>query len=98
MSGLNLLIVSYDVCDDKRLRRVYAKMKEFGMRVHYSVFRCDLTKQGKIEMIAELDRIINHAEDRVMIIDLGPVSGFSEDRIVFLGTMPEEDSRESVIV
>jgi len=98
MTGLNLFIVSYDIRDQKRLRKVYQTMKEFGTRLHYSVFRCDLNRQGKFELIAAISESINHSEDRVMIVDLGPTGGYTEDRITFLGSEPEEDTRQELIV
>ena len=54
MSGLNCYVVSYDIMDRKRLCRVHTAMKGFGQPVHYSVFRCDLTAKGRVEMVAVL--------------------------------------------
>ena len=98
MTGLNFYLVSYDIADPKRLREVHRTMKGFGRGLHYSVFRCDLTHQGVVELKASLDEIINHLQDRVMIIDLGPVEGSNEKRIIFLGCHPPEMTREAVIV
>jgi CRISPR-associated protein Cas2 len=33
-------------------------MKGFGEPIHYSVFRCDLTPKGRVEMIAALTDLI----------------------------------------
>jgi len=98
VTGLNYYLVSYDIADPKRLREVHRTIKGFGRGLHYSVFRCDLTSKGVVELRASLDGIINHAEDRVMIVDLGPVEGSTERRIIFLGRPPKEISREAVIV
>jgi len=98
MTGLNFYLVSYDISDPKRLREVYRTMKGFGRGLHYSVFRCDLTSQGVVELQASLDKIINHNQDRVMIVDLGPVEGSTEKRIIFLGRHLPAMTREAVIV
>jgi CRISPR-associated protein Cas2 len=98
MSGLNCYVVSYDIMDPKRLQRVHRKMKGFGKPLHYSVFRCDLTPKGRVEMLVMLTELIKHNEDRVMIIDLGPVEGSVEKRIEFLGVHPEEMERTAIIV
>ena len=98
MSGLNCYVVSYDVMDQKRLYRVHRAMKGFGEPVHYSVFRCDLTPKGRVEMVASLTELINADEDRVMIIDLGPKDGKVEERIDFLGVHTEEMERKFIIV
>ena len=39
------VVISYDISDDKRRRRVAKKMEGYGYRVQYSVFECDLTAQ-----------------------------------------------------
>lgn len=98
MSGLNSFVVSYDIMDQKRLQRVHRKMKGFGEAIHYSVFRCDLTPKGRVEMIAALTDLIKQNEDRIMIIDLGPAEGSVEKRIDFLGVRPVEMERKAIIV
>ncbi|NPV63060.1 MAG: CRISPR-associated endonuclease Cas2 [Methanotrichaceae archaeon] len=75
MSGLNAYVVSYDIRDQKRLYRVHRAMLGFGEPVRYSVFRCDLTPKGKVERVAALAGLTSIDDDRVMIIDLGPVDG-----------------------
>lgn len=37
-------MISYDISDDKTRRMAYAVLKDYGERVQYSVFECDLTK------------------------------------------------------
>jgi len=98
MSGLNCYVVSYDIMDQKRLYRVHRTMKGFGEPIHYSVFRCNLTPKGKVEMIAVLSDQIKYDEDRVMIVDLGPLEGKVEDRIEFLGAHPAETERKAIVV
>lgn len=98
MSGLDCYVVSYDIMDPKRLQKVHKKMKGFGEAIHYSVFRCDLNPKGRVQMVAALTELIKHDEDRVMIIDLGPVDGSVEKRIEFLGVRPAEMERKAIIV
>lgn len=78
-------MVSYDIMEPKRLASVHKVMIGYGQPLHYSVFRCDLNSKGMDAMVADLDGIINHGEDRIMIIDMGPAEGRVEDRIRFLG-------------
>jgi CRISPR-associated protein Cas2 len=43
--GLHMyLVVSYDIHDDKRRNRIHKVLKNFGERIQFSVFECDLTK------------------------------------------------------
>jgi len=98
LRGRNCYVVSYDIMDPKRLQKVHKTMKGFGDAVHYSVFRCDLTPKGRVEMIAALTDLIKHDEDRVMIIDLGPAEGMADDRIDFLGVHRAEARENAIIV
>jgi CRISPR-associated protein Cas2 len=98
MSSLKCYVVSYDIMDHKRLHQVHRTMKGFGDPIHYSVFRCNLTDRGKVELMAALTEIIKHDEDRIMIVDLGPWDGRVEERIVFLGVHPPDTERKAVIV
>jgi len=95
---LHYYLVSYDISDPKRLRVVNKVLKGFGEGLHYSVFRCDLTKKGRVELVGCIEEVINHSEDRVMIVDLGPVGGAVEDRVAFLGKKPKKKKRGAVIV
>ncbi len=49
-------------------------------------------------MVAALAELINPDEDRVMIIDLGPVEGRVEERIEFMGAHPSQMERKFIIV
>jgi CRISPR-associated protein Cas2 len=98
MGELKCYVVSYDIMDQKRLHHVHKTMKGFGDTIHYSVFRCNLTEKGKIELIAALAEIIKHDEDRIMIVDLGPLDGRVEDRIEFMGVRPSQTEGKAVVV
>ncbi len=98
MSGLNVFIVSYDISDQKRLYAVHKVMKGYGNALHYSVFRCHLSPKGKVELVVALTNIIKHDEDRVMIINLGPLEGEVDRRIEFLGLHPEVNNHSAIIV
>lgn len=84
--------------DPKRLQKVHKTMKGFGEAIHYSVFRCDLTAKGRVEMVVALSELIQHDLDRIMIIDLGPSDGRVAERIEFLGVHTKEPQRGAIIV
>jgi len=98
LEGFNCYIVSYDIRDEKRLSRVHKAMLGFGEPVHYSVFRCDLAPKNRVELVAALTKLINLDEDRVMIIDLGPVDGRVEERIEFMGVHAAHLDQKLIIV
>ncbi len=100
MSGRNCYVVSYDIMDPKRLQKVHTTMKGFGAAIHYSVFRCDLTPKGRVELVAALTDLIKHDKDRVMIVDLGPSDGGADQRIEFFGihAKDQDSPRRAIIV
>jgi len=79
-------LVSYDICNDKRLRRVFNICKNFGNHLQFSVFECDLTPTEKIEMETQLRDTILSSEDQVLFISLGPADGRGQRAITALGT------------
>ena len=97
MTGLSCYIVSYDIRDDKRLRKVSKVMKEYGVRLHYSVFRCDMARIDLTRLKGRLDEIINRNQDRIMIMDLGPLKGDINQRLIFMGVEPDEDPIQEAI-
>ena len=78
-------IVTYDICDPKRLRRVFRTCKDYGLHLQLSVFECDLTPMEKVEFERKLGELINQDEDQVLFIDLGPSVGRGERTISSLG-------------
>jgi len=70
-----LYIVTYDISNPKRLRRVFRTLKGYGEHLQLSVFRCDLTASQRIKLEAKLGGTIEPAEDQVMFVDLGPSNG-----------------------
>ena len=71
----HLFIVTYDISNDKRWRRVYKTMKSYGEWLQLSVFQCRLDRMGRIRMEDHLSEIVSQAEEHVLIVDLGPAEG-----------------------
>jgi CRISPR-associated protein Cas2 len=59
---LMYLVVSYDIHDDKRRHRIHKVLKNFGERIQFSVFECDLTKEQLLRMQHALKRIIKEED------------------------------------
>lgn len=78
-------LVCYDICDAKRLRMVFQVMRGYGDHLQYSVFECALTPTDLIKLRTVLGGIINHAEDQVLFVSLGPAEGRGERVITALG-------------
>jgi len=93
----HLYIVTYDISDPKRWRRVYRLMHGYGEWLQYSVFQCRLNARRRAQLQALLDEAIHHREDHVIIIDLG-VADNVVHRLVSLGKTVDIVTREPVIV
>lgn len=78
-------IVTYDICDPKRLRKVFRTCRNFGSHLQYSVFECDLSPSEKVELENKLSEIINDRVDQVLFIALGPSERRGDRDISALG-------------
>ena len=94
----NRYIVCYDISEPKRLRKMFKTLRGFGDPLQYSIFYCDLSEQEKIMMISKINDTIHNYEDRVMIINIGPVAGRAEDCVEFMGLSVTFEAASPVIV
>lgn len=61
-----LVVVAYDISDQRRLQRVARICEQYGVRVQYSVFECHLDDDGLTELWIRLLDEIDEKEDRVV--------------------------------
>jgi CRISPR-associated protein Cas2 len=94
----NTYLVTYDISDPKRLRRVFRIMRGFGDAVQLSVFRCQLSRRERILLLERLSEVIHHQADQVMVVDLGPSDGRADIAVEVLGRSQELPIRHAVIV
>ncbi len=90
-----LIVVSYDLADDRRRTRLAHNLKDFGERVQYSVFECLLEPEQVDALRARIARLIDPAEDRVRIYR------FCEDcgaKVEFLGEGEPLTDAESFVL
>lgn len=78
-------IVTYDIRNPKRLRKVFRACKDYGRHLQLSVFECDLTPAEKIDFESRLRGLIKSDEDQVLFIGLGPSESRGERVITALG-------------
>jgi CRISPR-associated protein Cas2 len=92
-------IVAYDIADPKRLQRVHRTMRGYGDPLQYSVFRCVLSASERVLLIEALTPLIDHREDQVMLINLGPAEGRAQTSFETLGrALANEPDRIAVVV
>ncbi|MCL4320679.1 MAG: CRISPR-associated endonuclease Cas2 [Candidatus Thermoplasmatota archaeon] len=91
-------IVTYDIADPGRLRKIFSLMRGFGESIQYSVFMCELSPKEKAILVTSLHEAINHNEDRIMVIDIGSIEIAAFERIEFIGKVIEITNRECIII
>ncbi len=66
----SLLLVSYDIIDDKRRNTVAKRLQDFGQRVQYSVFECFLNQMEYQKMKERITKAIDPEKDNIRIYKL----------------------------
>ncbi|NJN47575.1 MAG: CRISPR-associated endonuclease Cas2 [Candidatus Competibacteraceae bacterium] len=60
-----LIVICYDVSDDKRRLRVSDELENFGVRVQYSVFECHLDEAQFDDLHERLTGLIDDTVDKL---------------------------------
>jgi len=94
----NIYVVCYDICDAKRLRRIYKALRGFGDHLQLSVFRCELSLMERAELIATITPIVDHDEDQVLVVNIGPADGRSSSAFEAIGRRYISPERTAIIV
>jgi len=85
-----VVVVSYDIADDRRRRRIFKLMQDYGSRVQYSVFECLLDDTQFRELRRQVKALIRPKEDNVRYYPL--CAGCREKRrISGYGRVVEEE-------
>ena len=61
-----LHLVAYDISNPRRLRHVAQTCEDFGVRVEYSLFECDLPPDRFSMLWDELNQLIDPDEDSLL--------------------------------
>jgi CRISPR-associated protein Cas2 len=92
-----LYIVTYDIADERRWRRVFRLMHGYGHWLQLSVFQCRLNAQRRTEMARRLEEVIHGRDDHVLILDLGPAD-MVDPRVESLGKTFEGVTRTAIVI
>ena len=91
-------LVTYDISDPKRWRRIFRAMKGYGEHWQYSVFFCVLKEIDRVRMQSELEAELNLKADQCIIIDLGADEESARDAVAVLGeSLPKMQSGMVVV-
>ena len=93
-------LVTYDVMTSSdggagRLRRVAKVCEGYGVRVQWSVFECVMNRADVVELIAAVERVIDHQLDSIRIYPLSPDA---REEAVHIGRAGPADIRDPLIV
>jgi CRISPR-associated protein Cas2 len=91
-------IVTYDISSDERRNAVFKALRGYGDHIQYSVFRCDLSDSERVTMISELHSLIEHTEDQILVIDLGPVDGRAATCVTAIGRRYIAPERTVIVI
>ena len=61
------VVVSYDIEDDRARNRIAEVLKDYGKRVQYSVFECQLEPELVAEMRMDLEKIPRGKRDEIRL-------------------------------
>jgi CRISPR-associated protein Cas2 len=92
-----LYIVTYDISDDRRGRRVFRLMQGYGRWLQLSVFQCRLNAQRRADLATRLEAAINAKDDHVLILDLGPADRV-DPRVESLGRSFDAVTRTAIVI
>lgn len=71
MSDKHWYLISYDIRSQKRWRLAYKQLQGTGERIHYSLFRCRLTRTEMEALRWALEKLLKD-EDDLMFVHLCP--------------------------
>ncbi len=93
----HLFIVAYDISDQRRWRRVFKTMQGYGEWLQLSVFQCRLDRKRLAQFESQLSDLIDHEDDHLMILDLGPADSV-KPKVRSVGKAFDPVQREATIV
>jgi CRISPR-associated protein Cas2 len=79
-------ILCYDIRDDRRLRQTAKVAEQWGNRIQYSVFVCDLTAVERARLEGALRDVVDQRVDMAFLIDIGAPGRSSERRFHWVTT------------
>ena len=65
-----LTVIAYDVTDDHRRDKISTLLEDYGTRVNYSVFECELEHEEVDRLQEQLAELIDDRQDRIVFYRL----------------------------
>jgi len=64
------VVIAYDIVSDRRRNKLVKVLKDYGHRINYSVFECELKKESLLELKEKISGIVNTKKDSVLYYEL----------------------------
>jgi CRISPR-associated protein Cas2 len=91
-------LVSYDISDDRCRTRVAKYLLDFGERLQYSVFCCQLNPRERVRLEEGLKQRIDQKADQILLLDAGAVEGQNpQPQLDYLGRVWRADPRVQIV-
>ena len=97
MRERRLYLVSYDIANPKRWRRVFKLLQRNGEHLQLSVFLCRIAPARMLGLQARLMHLIDTAEDRLLVVELGNMATAS-GRIGSTGAIASLEAARPVVL
>lgn len=91
-------LVSYDIADPDRLRKVHAVVKASALHVQDSVYEALLSEKERVLFEHRLKKVMNQKEDQVLFIDLGCADRTEVTEVTSLGLPWQPQTRGSIVL
>ena len=65
-----MIVIAYDVANDKRLRKVAKFFEQRGIRVQKSVFELDMKKHEALKLCKEVLKYMDEGEDKLFVFNV----------------------------
>jgi CRISPR-associated protein Cas2 len=83
LGGISVFyVISYDIVDDKRRKKLSDFLESFAIRVQCSVFETEMESSRLEKLVAQIQKLIDQKEDTVRIY---PLSRSLRRQIITIG-------------
>lgn len=91
-----MYLVSYDIAEDRKRTKIAKELENFGKRVQYSVFECDIDQRKLNELYERLVNLMSDVEDGN--IRIYSICRNCEEKLVTIGIAENNVKEDDVIV
>ena len=82
------IVVAYDIVSDKRRNEVANVLKDYGTRINFSVFECEINKESLSELKSKIAGIISRKKDSIVFYE---ICKSCNDKKEYMGVKKSED-------